>query len=397
MLLCWNRLEEGRLAWSSSALRRKRRRPDPVQQIEALRWRAGPALHAGTSAISGRVSQLQPRRMNLTASPTKARRTLETPKQRSSTARAQAPSTAVPSEKRTTVRHPVSEARGQCTDSTGLHSHKSTSGVAQRPSCASIGLGMDVRLAHGGACSTSMSPSELLQLLKSALLAQTKSNAARVVPQPQRVTPLSSAGEAPRPGPAAWPSSDDRVQSDSKASSQAAMHVLLGRKQPRAARMELASGEGEDDSDSDIDIVGGPICVPTTGAQPAQGGKPGPPPLTCLFRRPDASPQREERKARQEGLRSSPDHTSEGSTDLHQVELEHRRKSPTPASPQRAGKVQSVAGDGSAATAGSSGLALASDLAYKVAHLPATSLFHFIKELNEHLPANLSFKLVSNQ
>lgn len=276
--------------------------------------------------------------------------------------------------------------------------HRSARGPAQLPSHASISPRMEVRPAQGGTAGPpppALSSADLIQRLRSALLAKATFDVAGAAPQPQRVTPSSCTGAAARPAPAARPSSDDNVQSDSRASSQGVLQKLPG---VTDARRDLASEEGEDGSDSDIDIGGGPVVTPTTtGAVAARGGKRAPAPLTCLFRRPDLSPQREEWMAGEEGLRRSPDQTSEGSTALHLDQSGLRGKNASPASAQQSDKLADVARDGSPTTAGTGRLAVASDLAYEVAQLPAMSLLYFIKELNEQLPPNLAFKLVSNQ
>jgi hypothetical protein len=169
--------------------------------------------------------------------------------------------------------------------------------------------------------------------------------------------------------------------SDSRASSQATLLQLrVGVSQHHRS---LPSTE-DDESEPEIDI-GGPPDLPACRPDPAQ------PMFTCLFRRPNSPLEAECCPGETRSPAELGNSVSEGSTAMHEDASKEGPLS-TDATELR----QSLGHDheNSDITSETSGLAVATDLAFQVAHLPAKSLVHFMKELSGRLSNDLVVKLL---
>eukprot|EP00884_Botryococcus_braunii_P008106 jgi/Botrbrau1/17297/Bobra.0015s0054.1 len=170
--------------------------------------------------------------------------------------------------------------------------------------------------------------------------------------------------------------------SDSRASSQATLLQLRVGLDVSQHHRSLPNTE-DDESEPEIDI-GGPPDLPACRPDPAQ------PMFTCLFRRPNSPLEAECCPGETRSPAELGNSVSEGSTAMHE---DGSKKEPI--STDAAELRQSLGRDheNSDITSETNGLALATDLAFQVAHLPAKSLVHFMKELSGRLSNDMIVKL----
>jgi hypothetical protein len=164
--------------------------------------------------------------------------------------------------------------------------------------------------------------------------------------------------------------------SHSKGSSHSA--ILQHRVGSKLTHQPVAQPSTADsDSETDIDIGGDPAPAVQQIVQAQR------PLFTCLFRRPDAAPQTDD--ADSTGLLEDGNRCSGGANAGREQAHDHRKSVDAPAE------------DVSDITSEADGVALAAKLASQVAQLPARSLFFFVRELNQHLPEDVAFRLVSKR